>query len=638
MNTKAKVVLASVLAATTATAASVAIAPFTASFIVWEASGQETRIPFALMDYLQATDKIDFVLGYADWLVEEGYWYVFPASLLIGIALAAAFVSMVYLSTPKREIKNSPLAKQFAFKKSADLLKHSRPWNGKSMPADGIALGNTNGQELLFPCTHACVIAPSRCGKTRCCLFPTIDSLTWENEDNQRRNNLIILDPSLETLGAAKRLLQERGYTYHLLDLVNARQGSRFNVLQLPLLLAEKDPPSVETCIKEIAAILCPDNGGENSVFDGGAQGLIAATMYAVVESSEIPHQAKHLWSCVKTITAGTINGAEPLKEWLRSFGVDSPVVSLAAVFLSSEGKLEASILSTALNCLSPFSSKEMRWLTSASDTDAIDICSILFSKEALFVRALPGSPSSKIASILLAEHWLATQLFNKRGLMGRKVFVLADEFASIPRYPSFVNEIQQCAKFNISFYLFLQSTSSLTSVFGKEARDEILSNCDLLALYRANGDDAKMFEFLSGYKVVTAKSIGETSRRVIGSPSASQNYSEQRVPVWSAAEIAERNPQKDGVLVFSQASGGRNSAKLEVPIVDPSQTFVAKHFGTLGPREYEAEILKAFFAELETNASKVDLFVPAWTPDFSEYMPPESPDSPLSDEELFGL
>ncbi len=613
-----KIVRAAATAATVAAicvAATVATAPLLAPVVFLLATaGKVATIQPALLNssgtFLASDDKLGYCLQYAAALMGSGLGSVF-AIIFAFYAAMALLLSVRHIQTnPNRELPGGVLGKQKAYWGAFSLRRHCKTWDGESEPPDGVVVGFVGKRAAVFNCHHAAICALSGSHKTRGSVDETVDALSYTG-----RNNLIVTDPSLEIYIASRPCLVSRGYSVALLDLVEPRHGQRFNPLKLIADLFESgDRAAAEARAREVGDVLFPDSGGDNAIFAKAAGGAFSAVAYAVATSPDAPDGARNVASIIDTVMAGTVNGSGALKDWLRGFGPASPVVAMAATFLAAEGKFEASVLATLHDGLQPFTSRSMRWLTSASD---IDIDTMMRGRSALFIRAGgPGSQANKVASLFLAQHWAETQRLGARRNL-RPCTVIGDEFHSLPKF-TLVHAMEQARKYGLRYVMYLQSFSGLDQYITREnGKDSILANCDLKVLYRAGSDkDAEYFEKLSGFRSVLVENTGETRQGVIRGGS-SQGFNEQKAPLWPAGDILERNPATDGA---------RPAGKFEVPIKDVSQTFTARHFGTIGTPEFELGVINRTLDELDARAASIPIEVEGWHP--AEFDETEEDDS----------
>lgn len=595
-------------------AATVATAPLLAPVVFLLATaGKVATVQPALLKsagaFFSSDDKLGYCLQYAAALMGSGLGSAL-AIVFVFYAAMALLLGVRYIQTnPNRELPGGVLGKQKAYSGTLSLLKHCKTWDGESEPPDGVVVGFVGKRAVIFNCHHAAICAPSGSLKSRGSVDESVDALSYTG-----RNNLIVTDPSLEIYIASRPCLESRGYSVALLDLVEPRHGQRFNPLKLITDLFESgDRAAAEARAREVGDVLFPDSGGDNAIFAKAAGGAFSAVAYAVATSPGMPDGARNVASVIDAVVAGTVNGSGALKDWLRGFGAASPAVAMAATFLAAEGKFEASVLATLHDGLQPFSSRSMRWTTSASD---IDIDAMMRGRSALFIRAGgPGSQANKVASLFLAQHWAETQRLGARRNL-RPCTIVGDEFHSIPKFTTLVHAVEQARKYGLRYVMYLQSFSGLDQYMTREnGKDSILANCDLKVLYRAGSDkDAEYFERLSGFRSVLVENTGETRQGVMRGGS-SQGFAEQKAPLWPAGDILERNPATDGALVIQAADGARPAGKFEVPIKDVSRTFTARHFGTIGTPEFELGVINRALDELDTRAASIPIEVEGWHP-----------------------
>ena len=588
----------------------VMLAPHAAWLIVLVASAGLDNLPDVSIP--PGFGAVGTSLSYAFELVASGRGYVLACLVAVYAGLCLAACARSLRGNPARDVDGGILGSQSSVSSPRLLLKSCRAWGGEGAPVPGVSLGFVFGKALVFECVHAAICAPSGSGKTRGSVYLTADVLSFSGE-----NSLMFTDPSLEIYATASECLRRRGYDVKLLDFENPRQGARYNPLKLVVDLHEAgDDAAAIDRANEIGSILFPEMGSENDVFARAAAGVFSAVAYVVATSPNVPDDRRNLSSVCDTIIAGTYGGDNGLlKEWLRSFGPGSAPVSMAATFLSSEGKMESSIAASVQDGLKPFGTPNMRWMTSASD---LDVDGMLAARTATFLHTLgPSSQSNRIAALFLAQHWAETQrLGRRRGL--RPFWVVADEFHSIPRF-DLVHALEQGRKYGLHYVMYVQSFSGFDQykTQKEDGKDAILANCDVQALYSTRSElDARYFEAIGGFRTVKAMSEGEQTGGA-GRGGASRGLSEQKVPVWPAGSTISRSPAADGALVFQGAFGARKAGRYEVPVVDASRTFVARHFGTLGSREFEAESMNRVFDELEEHAAGLSLAVEGWCPDF---------------------
>ncbi len=544
---------------------------------------------------------------------------------------------LICFKNPNREIKNGLFGRQRSERRHRKILKRCWSWDGmpNKSQSGGFVVGYLHGRYVISPATHFLAVAPSGSYKTRGSVLPSIAYLSQSGT-----KSIVITDPSMELFCFSEPMLADRGYTINLIDLDNPYRAQRINFLRPLIALHEQGLDYlVEERANEIGALLFPEKGDDDSAFVIPASGLVAAVCLIFATSDEIPDNCRHLYSVIQTILDGTTNGTAPLKNWLKSLN-NSTVTGMAAAFLSSEGKYEASILGVLFNGLRPFNTTAMRYLISGED---INYEGILKQPSVLFLHTLnPDLPANKLVSLTLSQLWDATVREGQRRGSITDCYYLLDEAASIPKFP-LPTILQQGRKYGVHIALYLQSISGLDTYKSahRNGKDEILSNCDSQAIFRAGSqEDARYFEAISGTGTFLGKNISETKNS--RNPSTNVGYSEREKKIWLQGDLIQRDPMKDGILLFQNPTGNSKSmGKFEVPITEITEVgFMIDQFKTIGNRQFEQTVICDTLDELDNIAAKQRKEQPDpiyWSPDF-EALDNSPPDNNHGDEDLFGV
>lgn len=563
---------------------------------------------------------------------EELRAYLFTMGALVVVLLLGSARDVIF-NMRDREVKNGILGDQRVFTKKRDIARRNYTWNGRGVPpVDGIAIGSVHGRTVIAPANHAAVIAPSGSGKTRGSVYQTIDVLSYKGE-----NSLIVTDPSCEIYMMMAAGLEERGYLVYLLDFHASRRGSRYNPLAVIIdCHRQGDTSSAEARAREIGDILCPETGSESDFFTRAAGGAIAAVCYLVATLDEVPDSKRNFWSVIQTILKGTQGGTDKLKGFITSGGSESPAYVMAATFLAAEDKVENSILSSLQDALQPFSSADMKYLTSASE---LSVTEVIEKPCVVFMHTLPkGNQANKIASLFFAQHLSETLRRGDRATLN-PVFVVGDEFHSIPRF-DLVTAVEQGRKYGLHYFMYVQSLAGFDSYSTRteNGKDAVLANADVKVLYKAGTpSDAAYFEVLGGKRTVQTRNTGTSSS--VNSSTASEGFTEHEVMNWPQGEVLARDPVKDGVLVFTNISGeAKHNGKFEIPVPDVTSTPTARNFKTFGDREHEYKVMSRIETELEKKAASKLVVFEAWTPDFGGTKDDDVCQSEASDDDVFGL
>lgn len=146
-------------------------------------------------------------------------------------------------------------------------------------------------------------------GKTRFCLIPTIDLLTYgDGANGSEPVSIAVTDVKNELIEITGAELERRGYDVLLLDTQNPYRGHRFNPINLVVKLAEKgNSQGAEQAADAIAMVLFPEERGQGSShWTEPARSGCSALILLIACSEECPAGAKHLATVNEVLCRGT--------------------------------------------------------------------------------------------------------------------------------------------------------------------------------------------------------------------------------------------------------------------------------------------------------------------------------------------
>lgn len=514
-------------------------------------------------------------------------------------------------------------------KTGAELIKGSVTWDGKASPkARGFVYGFAKGKYLFEPERHVLLDGSTGSGKTRFCLIPTIDLLTYgDGANGSEPVSIAVTDVKNELIEITGPELDRRGYDVLLLDTQNPYRGHRFNPMSLVVKLAEKgDSQGAEQAADAIAMALFPEERGQGSShWTESARSGCSALILLVACSEECPAGAKHLATVNEVLCRGTEGeGADPtapLKALLRQLPDGHPARSRASQLLSSGGNELRSIISTMKVRLRIFSSAPVAWMTSGDD---IDPGRALTEKTAVFLHVLEsGSPYNAICTIFVTQ--LITSIFSigdRSGGKLRPITFVGDEWCAMDRVEPLVKLLTLGRSYGAFWIGAVQSLSLLGEKYGERSgRPAILSNCGVkVAMKLGDADDRNFFSELVGK--TTRHTRGTSTSRGAGGGSGSTSFSEHADDLIHPWEWTEMSPDRDGAIVVKMGENGvhaRRTGTFRAPLADCTETPTKGHFD-LGTREHEHARRLEYQRMLDERASRrKDERVPIWCPDFPE-------------------
>lgn len=564
-----------------------------------------------------------------DWWLSGGF-AAHPAGTAATLALLF-LISLLFFSMEqaKGRGEDGGVLGSARIKTGTELVKGSVTWDGKASPkARGFVYGFTKGKYLFEPERHVLLDGSTGSGKTRFCLIPTIDLLTYgDGANGSEPVSIAVTDVKNELIEITGPELERRGYDVLLLDTQNPYRGHRFNPINLVVKLAEKgDSQGAEQAADAIAMALFPEERGQGSShWTESARSGCSALILLVACSEECPAGAKHLATVNEVLCRGTEGeGADPtapLKALLRQLPDGHPARSRASQLLSSGGNELRSIISTMKVRLRIFSSAPVAWMTSGDD---IDPERTLTEKTAVFLHVLEsGSPYNAISTIFVTQ--LITSIFSigdRSGGRLRPITFVGDEWCAMDRVEPLVKLLTLGRSYGAFWIGAVQSLSLLGEKYEERSgRPAILSNCGVkVAMKLGDADDRNFFSELVGK--TTRHTRGTSTSRGASGSSGSTSFSEHADDLIHPWEWTEMSPDRDGAIVVKMGENGipaERAGTFRAPLTDSTKTPTKGHFD-LGTREHERARRLTYQQMLDGRAERrKNECAPIWCPDFPE-------------------
>lgn len=512
-------------------------------------------------------------------------------------------------------------------KSGAEAVRGSTTWNGRRSPkARGFVYGFARGKYLFEPNRFVLLDGSTGSGKSRFCLIPSIDLLTFgDDSKGSEPHSILVSDVKNELIELTGDELERRGYCVLLLDTQHPMRGHRYNPLRLLSDYAEAGlTEEAEQAADAIASVIIPDEKGDGTKhWTESGRSLLSAAALFVTLSPDCPREAKHLATVYEVICRGTEGEgqepAAPLKALFRSLPPRHPARSRASQFLSSGGNELRSIISTVKANMRIFGSSSVAWMTSASD---IDPRRMLAEKTALFLHVMDEtSPYNKICAILLNQLWEEVQLAadSGGGSLNRPLSIVGDEWGNIPTVSSLPSILSLGRSYKVFWLGAVQNIAQLNKYGERDGRRKILANCNVkIALKLGEAEDRQYFTELIG-KTTRRTQGTSTSKGATGS-SGSTSYSEHADDLIHPWEWTDMSPDRDGAIVVKMAMNGLPASRagtFRTPLVDCTRTPTKEHFD-LGTREHELSKRSSYQSKLDARTeSHRNEAAPIWCPEF---------------------
>ena len=401
------------------------------------------------------------------------------------------------------------------------------------------------------------VIGGSGAGKTRFYCKPNI---------MQCNSSYIILDPKGELIRSLGSLLEEKGYSVKVLDLINMDKSNGYN----PFSYFQTDN-DIQRLVTSYFKATTPKNSTSNDIFwDTAAQMLFSALIYYLWY--EAPAEEQNFDMVMEMLRAGEVKEDDDyylspldiLFNQLEARDSEHIAVKYYKNYRSGSAKTLKSIQITLASRLEKFNIPEFAFLTMF---DELNLTSIGERKTALFA-IIPDNDTSFNFLISILYTQLFQQLFfladNKyHGSLPINVHFVMDEFANVSLPDDFDKILSVMRSRNVSVSIILQNLSQLKSLFEKQW-ESIVGNCDTFLYLGGNEQSThKYVSELLGKETIDfdnhSKSLGQSS-------SYSTNYQATGRELLTPEEVRMLNNDKAVLFIRGEA-----------PIID-SKYDITKH------------------------------------------------------------
>ena len=603
------------------TALTIAAAPFLAAPLSSLIQG-DAPDPLAALDGASLT-------AVPGWWLSGGFAPCFDGVLAVWALSFFACLLLALSNASAQRAADGGVLGSARIREGGEAVRGSATWNGKQNPeARGFVYGYARGRYLFEPDRFVLVDGSTGSGKTRYCLIPTIDLLTYgDGSKGSNPHSILVSDVKNELVELTGDELERRGYKVLLLDTQHPMRGHRYNPLSLLVDYAENGvAEEAEQAADTIATVIVPNERGGNSAhWTESARALLSAAILLVVCSQDCPSEAKHLATVNEVLCRGTEGEGQdptaPLKALFRSLPPGHPARSRASQFLSSGGNELRSIVSTAKAQMRIFGSSSVAWMTSASD---IDPRRVVLEKTALFLHVMDeGSPYNKVCTILLDQLWLAARVAAEPhgGSLTRPLTIVGDEWGNLPEVKSLPAMLSLGRSYGTFWIGAVQNIAQLNKYGERNGRKKILANCNVkVALKLGEAEDRQYFTELVGK--TTRHTQGTSTSRGASGGGGSTSYSEHADDLIHPWEWTEMSPDRDGAIAVKMAMNGvpaSHAGTFRTPLADCTKTPTKGHFD-LGTREHERAKRQAYQAKLDARAeSHKGEETPVWYPEWPE-------------------
>lgn len=350
------------------------------------------------------------------------------------------------------------------------------------------------------------IIGGSGAGKTRFYAKPNV---------MQANTSLIILDPKGEIARDEGHLLEEKGYTVKVLDLINMERSHCYN----PFVYLQTDN-DVQRLVTNLFKATTPKGSQSNDPFwDTAASMLLLALVFYLWY--EAPEEEQNFPMVMEMLRAGEVREDDdsyvsPLDLLFNQLEVEDKnhiAIKYYRDYRSGSAKTLKSIQVTLASRLEKFN---LSSLSSLTQTDELELETIGEKKTALFA-IIPDNDTSFNFLVSMLYTQLFQQLFycadhKHGGRLPVHVHFLMDEFANVSLPDDFDKILSVMRSREVSVSIILQNLAQLKALFEKQW-ESIVGNCDEFLYLGGNEQSThKYVSELLGKETIDLNTYGKST------------------------------------------------------------------------------------------------------------------------------
>ena len=333
----------------------------------------------------------------------------------------------------------------------------------------------------------------------------------------QANSSYVVLDPKGELLVSTGKLLEAKGYSIRVLDLINMDRSHCYN----PFVYL-RDDNDIQRLVTNLFKNTTPKGSQSQDPFwDQAATMLLLALVFYL--HYEAPPEEQNFPMVMEMIRAGDVredddtykSALDILFERLEMRNPEHIALKYYRNYHSGSGKTLKSIQITLISRLEKFN---LDSLASITQNDELELWSLGEQKTAIFA-VIPDNDSSFNFLVGMLYTQLLQQLYHQADVIhgGRlpvPVHFLMDEFANVALPDEFDKLLSTMRSREISVSIIIQNLAQLKALFEKQW-ESIVGNCDEF-LY-LGGNEQSTHEYVSkllGKETIDTNTYGRSKGR----------------------------------------------------------------------------------------------------------------------------
>ena len=333
----------------------------------------------------------------------------------------------------------------------------------------------------------------------------------------QANSSYVVLDPKGELLVSTGKLLEAKGYSIRVLDLINMDRSHCYN----PFVYL-RDDNDIQRLVTNLFKNTTPKGSQSQDPFwDQAATMLLLALVFYL--HYEAPPEERNFPMVMEMIRAGDVredddtykSALDILFERLEMRNPEHIALKYYRNYHSGSGKTLKSIQITLISRLEKFN---LDSLASITQNDELELWSLGEQKTAIFA-VIPDNDSSFNFLVGMLYTQLFQQLYHQAdfihgGRLPVPVHFLMDEFANVALPDEFDKLLSTMRSREISVSIIIQNLAQLKALFEKQW-ESIVGNCDEF-LY-LGGNEQSTHEYVSkllGKETIDTNTYGRSKGR----------------------------------------------------------------------------------------------------------------------------
>lgn len=462
-----------------------------------------------------------------DAILREVATLALAPALLVSAALLLAMTRREILPFGDAKFQTAPSLRQAG-------------WFGKH----GVYFGKFKGKFLrIQDDRHHMIIGPTRSGKGAGYVIPNALAYKGSMIVNDLKGEIFHLTAGYRAKTGNRVFLfspgSERSHRYNPLDFIRPGTGDR------------------TTDIQNIAQIMIPKIEGDNAVWQGLAQQVLAGVISYIHESDRYKDRRN-----LPEVTSFFANG-EDLQElmqkridaepWLSKFTIES-----FNRYIALNEKAARSALIEIDNALRPFQNEKIAAATLVTD---LDIASIKRRPTTIYLA--PNVNDVELLRPLLVLFIqqtldLITRAHDEKSL---PILFLLDEFRQLKKMTEITSKLPYVAGYNVKFAFVIQDLKNLDEIYGETTRHSMLGNCGYQLVLGAN--DSATAKYVSEALGKTTMTYWTESRsvQIIGLSNRSRLQQKRERDLLMPQEV--RQLPTDDMILLAEGQGAIRGKKV---------------------------------------------------------------------------